>query len=491
MGGTPKTLSGFLGLDSPDPITLIGERIRRARTLGELIDILSGIPKQLFTSEDHYRYYRTYVVPKLRLVGRSYTQGHPVREWQAFRHSFSLEVALGRSYVVLGVRRVIEPIREVGESFIVVRERAVRTYAYILGLNSDGRLFVNRVPPALTGLHGNLVSHLGEAVVREVEDVVIAELLGFNRSVDLYDEVTIADEGNYRVQGEVVVSVNQFWTGSVDSIEDYYRRVVTAMEVEVQNYVRYLAYDRVMVELQTLGFSARFIGRAARDEIRIVDAIYYGDDSDKKAAAVAVALCKRLGGRVYNSGVCTCEVEDRALGRFSVTVDTSRIPYGGRYGDIVVKVYTYRGSRVALDLLREFEERVRSLPRGNFRFMLGNHLIEVEGGYSTSVAYTPSVQPLALPPRLLSITGNAFYVDTQSRVRVTHPEHGVITLRFARPFMISFTTTGVDERYPGEVNRVILRKLIKEYEGEVLGLARGYVDPYAPHLPVGANAQVG
>jgi hypothetical protein len=485
--GTLRSITEFLGLDSPNPITVINERIRRAKTVGELIETLSSIPRPLFTDDRHYAYYRTYVVPKIKMVGKSYVQRHPRKDWRAYRHSFGLEVTLSNSYVVLGIMRVIEDLHETDGSFTVTGDRRVRWQVYMMGLNSDGRLFVNRVPPALAGIHGNLVSYLGVAEVREVEDSEIVRAMGFDRSVDLYDEVVISDEGNYRVQGEIVLSENQFWTGSVDSIEDYYRRVAAAMGEEIRNYVRYLAYDRVMTELLLMGFSARFVTRRERDEIRIVNALRSGDDGDKKAAAVAVALCKRLGGRTYNSGVCTCEVVDSLLGSFSVTVDTGEIPYGERYGDIVIKVYARGESRAALELAREFEERVRSMPRGVFKLMLGNHLIEVEGGYSTSVAYTPSVQPLALPPRLLSIAGNAFYVDQGSRVRITHHEHGTITVRFARPFMISFTTTGVDEGYPGEVNRVILRRLIEEYEGEVLGLARGYVDPYTPHLPVVTN----
>jgi hypothetical protein len=150
-------------------------------------------------------------------------------------------------------------------------------------------------------------------------------------------------------------------------------------------------------------------------------------------------------------------------------------------------VYTHGESRATLELAREFEERVRSMPRGMFRLMFGNHVIEVENAYSTSITYTPSMQPLALPPRVLSTTGTAFYVDSESKVRITHQDHGTITIRFARPFMISFTATNTDETYPGEVNRLILKMLMRKHQGEIMGLARGYVDPYTPHLPVGTN----
>jgi hypothetical protein len=72
-----------------------------------------------------------------------------------------------------------------------------------------------------------------------------------------------------------------------------------------------------------------------------------------------------------------------------------------------------------------------------------------------------------LPPRTIVVEGVSYYVDQSSVVRIAHHEHGSIAIRFGRPFMIGFTTTTVNENYPGEVNRLTVRQLIERHRFKV------------------------
>jgi hypothetical protein len=441
------------------------------------VEVLKSIPRQLFTDDRHYTYYRTYVVPKLGLVGRSYIQRHPRWRRQVLRHSYFMRVTLSNSYVIVSIDRAVELLEEENGRYTVPRDRGVRTYSYLLGLNSDGRLFVNRVEPTSMTISDTTVKHLDYVTIRETEDPEIMRALGFDRSTDLYEEITIRDPGSYRVQGEVILAANQFWTGTAESIEDFYGRVVESVQRELLDYAHYLAIDRVMVELLSMGFSVRMTRDRGVERIRIVDSIDGRGGDDEKAAAVAVELCRRLSGlgtsKDPHSRMFRCDIEDGLLGSYTVAVDRGRVPYGERYGDIEVFVGRPVAPRIVEVLSREFMEWLRRLPRGSFRIMLGNHLVEVENAYSTSVAYTPSIQPLVLPHRVLTTEGVSYYVDQHSEVRITHQDHGTITIRFARPFMVGFTVTLISERYPGEVNRVLVRKLLSEHRDRVRVLVSG------------------
>jgi hypothetical protein len=484
MEGTPKSLTGFLGLDSRSPIEIIADRIRESRSGYRVVDILTSIPRRFFTDDRHYLYYKTYVVPKLKLVGRRYIQRYPRRGRYAYRHSFRLRVGLSNSYIVLNVIRNVRLLEREGGEYVEVGGMSWRNYTYVLGLNSDGRLFVNRVGFEATTLPELRLIDFGYVDVFETEDGSIVNALGFDRSVDSFEEVTITHGGNYRVQGEVIMAVNQPWTGGVASIEDFYSYVLNSMGSQLLGYARYLALDRVAVELINMGFSVRLARRHASDVIRIVDAYSRGADEDRVAAAVAAELCRLIRGsdpvKDPNSLGFKCEVGDRVLGSYTVHVCTTGIPFMEQHGDIEVAVSTPEGPRIVEVLSNELLQQLRRMTRETFRIMLGNHLVEVENAYSSGIAYTPTVQPLVLPPRTIAVEGVSYYVDQSSVVRITHREHGSIAIRFSRPFMIGFTTTTVNENYPGEVNRLTVRQLIERHRFKVSKIVGGAVRRCVP-----------
>jgi hypothetical protein len=442
---------------------VITESIRRARGSEGIKGVLMRLPPSLFGSEDHYKYYRTYVKPKVSMAGRTFTIKRR-SYWRRIENvSVLLNVYTSNSYVVIDVVHVR---RSRNDYYYSNSERLVH-YTYVLGSDNSGKLFVNRVDWNYPIFGARSVLHTDYISVYEVEDKTIMDLLGFDRSTDLAEESVVSEPGRYRIQGEIIMVLNSWRFENVRNLDDYLEYLRRAFDSIVDDYVRYLATDRLATVLTNLGFSIEVVRIQNRETVAVVDTHETRSEGRERAAALAAKLYRYLGGRDF-SVASTMEwadftYSDPYLGDISVTVRVDGARFGDRYGRILVTAVAVKNSRVREDLARDFDDQLRRLRRRSYRFMIGNHLIELEGAISGNLAYVPSVQPLILPLRSLAVTLNSYYVDRESEVRASHPQHGVNTVRFRRPFAVEFTTTGVSARYPGERNRLLLREAVKEY----------------------------
>jgi len=454
---------------SADTAPMAGPRalftsILKARSEKEVVEKIRLLLKRrtLFASPLHYEYFRKYVAPKVKLSTKQQRRGtYVVRKYV---HENKLTIAVSDSYLVIRVCVETFKVRSGG----MKEYWSSATHSYVLGVDSNCKIFVNKIPEtrAPTAFLGRRPTLLFDRVsVYAVDDEDVEASLGFRGSVDGLSEVVVVNEGEYRVQGEVVLDAF--------TCDDYVESVVRSFRDEVRRLVQLLLADRVFKILMDLSFSPRLTISNNNDVVVEVPRCMTDGMSDEALDKLGEAVRRALedtGMKFLGAGGGLYEYESDLFGRFGLIFFTDlerrssrwnacidiRLPSdGGATPPIIEKIYE--------DLKAQLKALMAE--RRDFKFALGRHVIRVKRGLSCRIGYTPSeeLQPLYLGNVTLDNRWwRAFYVDEKSEVEVHHEEHGEIKIRFARPFIASFRTTFVDDEYNDECNRIALALLTKK-----------------------------
>jgi hypothetical protein len=90
------------------------------------------------------------------------------------------------------------------------------------------------------------------------------------------------------------------------------------------------------------------------------------------------------------------------------------------------------------EMMRELRANLK--PR-DFTLRVGNHTVHLENAISGRIMYKPKVQPILWGDRVLTIGTEGSYLATpDTRVTITHREHGAKTAKFNAEYAISFYT---------------------------------------------------
>jgi len=462
----------FLGLNSSNLIDVIRDRLTKLNTEDAIKNTLRRLPRTAFTSDVHYEYYKQYVVPKISMVGKTYVKKY---RWcrgckeENYKH---MKINVSNSYIVIEIIDYSIVLNEKNDPYYYRSEPSQHYYTYVLGLDSNGKLFVNKVDWGIPYSATIEKRKVGSIEIYEFEDKHIMDMLGFDRSTDALEDVIIIEKGRYRVQGEIIANLNSWRFENVNSLDDFRLYLRSSIRILVEEYIGYLAYDRVSQYLVNSGFNISLQRINSRLYIAIVDSHKGGVDRFRRAIAIAADLRDRLGGHNFEAinygSAAKFRCNDPMVGEIELVVLSDRVPYGRRYGNILIDVKVVEQGRVFDEIMKDVDQQLQRLRPRNYRFMIGNHLIDIERSISGNLSYMPNIQPLILPSRPLTINLNAYYVDSDSVMRISHPEHGVNVVRFARPFVLEIGTTNISQDYPGEVNRILAAKAKKHHATEII-----------------------
>jgi hypothetical protein len=310
-------------------------------------------------------------------------------------------------------------------------------HRYLYGVTSDSKVFVNKIAMAPRIAAKHLVTVEGRTVeVKTTTDYDVRLVLNYGDDYEK-EEVVIRRTGRYRVQGDLVVEVDKIDVEGL--IVDHMR-----------SYQELLLADIIVRTLLSYRLSAD-VNRAID---RIVIPSYSGFYADK----VARLLYRELSGSVVSSLV---EIAER---------DSYRLEGGNDYGNCDIIVCSH-GSNIIVDVMcktpitgtlaeklyREFSEIYKPT---SFEIMVGNHHIRMEGVKSLNVRYRPSVQPVLMGDGVVEISEGGWYVVTpESRVTITHEEHGVTNIVFNGNYVIRFRTIALSAEHVLERNTVVLELL--------------------------------
>jgi hypothetical protein len=176
------------------------------------------------------------------------------------------------------------------------------------------------------------------------------------------------------------------------------------------------------------------------------------------AGKVARLLYRELSGSVVSNIV---EIVERDSYRLEGGNDYSNcdIIVGSRDDNIIVDVVckTPITGTLAEKLYREFSEIYKPT---SFEIVVGNHHIMMEMVKSLNVRYRPSVQPVLLGDGVVEINEGGWYVVTpESRITITHEEHGVTNITFDNSYVVRFHTLALSAEHVPERNTIVLELL--------------------------------
>ena len=384
--------------------------------------------KDDFTNDLHYEYYRRYVGPKLSVINKEYV----VKVFgRSIKKRTSTRIYISDHYIVI--------------TFIVDAKNMTK-YVFVVGINDDGKLFVNKI--FLEPVDADIVSQENGCELYIVQDEEIQRILQFEYNA-VQEDIVVDTEGAYRVQGEVVIEA---MNGPCDlhSEVDY--------SPEVKEYIDSIYRSIVAANLQVKGFSIEM----RRWYIVLPLAVKRGvGDDDKVRMAKAIELA--IGNQITVGGLKF---------RYNIYISTV-CRYGETYCDLLIRVdpeCVNDEHDACMYIYNQIHSAINELKVSTFRHVLGNHVIEVRNVYSNSMIIEPQlpdeIRELAemiAQLRAIEIHRDRYCVDKDSEIVISHNEHGITRVRFNKPFLVNIRTTAVGPDYPFEINRILLSKLLKQF----------------------------
>jgi len=387
-----------------------------------------------FSDDVNYLYYMFYVHPKT--MARDYDASI---FGQKRGKSYSKSLVISKSYIGIYVKVEVESDYHYNNEY---------EYMYVVGVdNLSNRLFVNKVP-RLPSEYADAV-YYGKFYVAFTDDKAFWQIFGYDYDVDDSRPcVTIDTVGNYRIQGEIIISA--------EKTDDLFMRLINNFDSSIEDYLQALALDRMYGILMEIGYSPE-ITSVGRDVELNVDINVNDKQFSNFVNSVTRAIKKYFDGVDNEIGVGYARIFARAsdLGEITFHVikrkDFDRInicvDYVGRE--------TMHKSQLYNKVVDELKNAFENTPKSDFEFWLGEHRIKVKNAYSLRMSYMPTIQPIFINELNISSNENAFAVYPDSVVEISHREHGNKCIKFNDAFVIWFLTTTVDRRFTEERNKVV------------------------------------
>jgi hypothetical protein len=388
-------------------------------------------PKREWFSDDiNYYYYMFYVRPKLTASdGYCYAFGNEI-----YKNHYKI-IMISSNYIGISIKV------EIKNHYYT----DYRYHEYVIGVdNLSRKLFVNKV--------GNMHLDTNNMMIYKYFGIIFTtdktfwDIFGYNHDVDDGNNTVIIDNvGTYRVQGEVVLTVIKE--------TDIAERVIGNFWADIVAYIRTLAIDRLLGVLIEIGYSPEIVKEDRHIELRVFMEI--NEKQFNKFVNNVVKALEKYFSEVKANGECIkCNTID--LGEITFCVKQS---IAGDYISITVIYPYFFGERqncpIAAKLENELIKAFQNLPKSNFEFFVGEHRIKIKNAYSLRMTYVPEIQPIFINLVDVNSYENSFIVFHESTIEIEHREHGKKSIKFNDTYMISFTTTNIDNLFIRERNKVV------------------------------------
>jgi hypothetical protein len=445
--------------------------------VNQLLSELRNIPSDYFTSYEHYMFYKRYVLPKLRLVSKEYDWKSTISRYKVYRIKHKLLINVSDIYMVMKLTYDIYyryKIDKNGE----YRHLDSRDHSYVIGFDTNGKLFINEIPNMFLNYKVGMIKNFdGKGVeVRVVDREEVIRLLGFEHDTADKELIEITGVGLYRVQGEIVLNVIR----GLESIGEFYRSLLNRSGIT--SYAEMYFMNYVALSLIDLGFSIDTASRVVLRNILHSDIIRNSKKVMKILEVLGNSIIEQLKRYMEIYAVSYGRESDTFtntyilryyivsnLGTFELKVSFNYFrprPFQLPYSDIEVDVRAIHDlCKLCKEIENEFIDTLRNTPRQSYKMLIGNHIIELKNVYSGDIIFRPSRRLEIELFRLPSITNNinAYYVDSESEIVISHREHGNTVIRFSKPFLVNFTTTTILNNYPDKLNRIVLENLVNGF----------------------------
>jgi len=446
--------------------------------IDQLLSELRRIPSDMFTSYEHYQYYKRYIVPKVKLVNKEYPWRSKVSPYKVYKFNHELLLCVCDTYLIMNFITYVHNKRK-DRNNSVYRLLNRNEHVFILGFDTNGKLFVNEIPNgviAIIPLERKEFREKG-VYVHLANENDIRRRLGFEMDLAKYETITINARGNYRVQGEIVLDVSR----ELSSEEQFFESMVDRREIA--NYVEVYLSNYLNLALIDLGFSIEPSRHIRLRNVVSSNIINNPSKIMNMLKSLGDAIINELGKYIEINYVNYREKKDTDTDIYAIEykIESNIALFGLKlsfiyfmprpfrlpYSDIDIELgidlpNRYEYCIMCKEIEKEFIDTLRSTPRQTLKMLLGNHMIVMKNVYVGNISFRPSKRLEIELVRLPSITNDIgfYYVDQESEIVVTHKEHGNTIIRFSKPFLVNFNTTAVLSNYPDKLNRIVLKNIV-------------------------------
>jgi hypothetical protein len=366
---------------------------------------------------------------------------------------YPYEIYVSRSYVALGYRFRIG--RTDGASL------------YLIGVNSDGKLFINKMTQNYMGYWGklfNLIVDNGRTIpVYLTEDDEVYLTLGYEVDLETSSDKSVPRyvhdkrATRYRIQGDLVMEIS--------SGVDYYNGLRDIIGNRVERILNNIIAERIFTTLQEAGFSSTVTNDVASASIvlRCLSRDMKYEDIKNAVDKIASYIMDMVDisdlGAKFNPDIrWNVSGSEPEVGLW---VREGRGAFGDRYTPIEITVFS-NGSLVS----KYVEEIMMNLRMDEdwhiARF--GRHMVRYHGypRRFTIMARLPKnmdgedeyIIPVETP--LIYLDGGDLYVY--------HPEHGDAKYNILESLAVQFRSTLIDREFEDRLNYYALKKLMEFME---------------------------
>jgi hypothetical protein len=391
-----------------------------------------------------------------KLAGRLFIDGTHAGVFMSYVYDYRdriTDIVFSPNYMGIS----IEPPRELARN-------------YVIGVNdySDG-LFINGADLALlhikSGVNDCYRVRNGRIVVATASDGDFREVFGYDADVLEREAVLTTGPRNsiaYRVQGEVVFELTR--AGN--------KYIAELFREQVQRSIAIHMADKMMRILVDHGLNPDAIITAADDVLVLIPGVIQGGEDRWVVIKKMTGLFASILGEYFtvrNDGFGCIRISDNTAS-VRVFIDVDNESRG-----ITLRVTTWKviGSmptrRIYNRIMRELTGSVRNMLNNSERtdeLIIGNHYVKIERGLPINFEYEPEpmLKPRMLRSLLITVSRlRGFLVTPRTLVTIEHPQHGVKHLKFDNTYGLRIRTTMVSDRYIGDVNAVVVRRLAYEF----------------------------
>jgi hypothetical protein len=426
--------------------------------------------------------FKKFVKPKLKTIGKAFTTRTHSRYYRYLYYN-TCEVVLTKNYCLLKFTRYRYraefEYRDYGEYVNDISFSGMRVDTYLIGFNSDNKLFVNKLGyRAIDYRSGDIEGydtwHSYGVIVVRAKDSLIHNMLGYNHDCGDLEKIVVNDNGVYRVQGEVLLNALKVSYASISDAVGIDSPVGVVHDAIYDYLMRFVA-NEIMYALVNLGFNVEYARRlndrgfthhhaviipnALRRDIDASDARFYIEliikSLQKNVKEYKIVYNRDNDSFILYNDLITALVIVRIINTEN----------DNQYDSIV-----FSPARIDIDnskiykmLFNELREAMKGVKRQDYTIALGNHLINIRNAIALNIEYTPNIKPKIPMLSDWSIRFNlsSYYVDNISLVEIEHSEHGKVTIEFNGQYLIRFDTNNLGLEHRNEWNRAVLYSLIE------------------------------
>jgi hypothetical protein len=352
----------------------------------------------------------------------------------------------------------------VSSSYVVV---STPMYRYVIGIaDGDTRLFVNKVDREPHGEELVASFKRGERLISiyGAKDEEVWGILGFKYNA-VAEEVLIGKPGVYRVQGDLLIVVDEQRPFDLVSalsdaqerlLADLLLRVLTEMRVSVRVEISNNIIVPMKIPVKDISVAVKHFDDIIKVVVGKVSTQLYErlrelGLAEKLEPILTWKTIIRAGGEYANcdihvfDGGTTHGYDALPYVRMNLVISPRCSPHILE-GTLLEKMYN--------DFLQMYKPK-------SFELSLGNHHMRMDNVYSVTVRYKPRWQPLLLGDLVVETNvGQGWYhVTPESDITITHDEHGIVTVRFAKKFSVRFRSLNLSEGHEQERNAIAFNLL--------------------------------